>query len=225
MTFAIAGFCERTGMLGVVVTTSSICVGSRCPWVRARVGAVSTQNITLPSLGRAALDQMESGLGAKAAVREVMKQQNNAEYRQLVAIDRHGEVAQFTGDKTLGTHSVAVGQYCVAGGNLLSDQSVPRAMVNAFVGNPEVHLADRLITALESGVDAGGEEGPTRSAALLVAHEHEWPLVDLRVDWDNENPVSTLRDLWTAYESQMNDYLLRALDPASAPSYGVPGDE
>jgi uncharacterized Ntn-hydrolase superfamily protein len=98
-------------------------------------------------------------------------------------------------------------------------------MVSAFVGNPGMHLAGRLITAIENGVDAGGEEGPTRSAALLVAHEHEWPLVDLRVDWDNENPVSRLRDLWTAYEPQMNDYLLRALEPASAPSYGVPGDE
>ena len=43
MTFSVAGFCERTGMVGVSITSSSICVASRCPWVRAGVGAASTQ--------------------------------------------------------------------------------------------------------------------------------------------------------------------------------------
>ena len=48
---------------------------------------------------------------------------------------------------------------------------------------------------------------------------------DLRVDWHDEDPVGQLRELWTAYEPQMIDYLNRAVDPAQAPSYGVPGDE
>jgi hypothetical protein len=30
--------------------------------------------------------------------------------------------------------------------------------------------------------------------------------------------------LWQAYRPQMNDYVTRALDPAAAPGYGVPGD-
>jgi uncharacterized Ntn-hydrolase superfamily protein len=30
MTFSIAGRCARTGMLGAVVTTSTIAVGARC---------------------------------------------------------------------------------------------------------------------------------------------------------------------------------------------------
>ena len=46
MTFSVAGFCKRTGMVGVSITSSSICVASRCPWVRTGVGAASTQNIT-----------------------------------------------------------------------------------------------------------------------------------------------------------------------------------
>ena len=32
MTFSIAGRCTRTGMLGAIVTTSAIAVGSRCAW-------------------------------------------------------------------------------------------------------------------------------------------------------------------------------------------------
>jgi len=84
-------------------------------------------------------------------------------------------------------------------------------------------LAERLLRALEAGIASGGEVGPTHSAALLVAHETSWPLVDLRVDWSGQ-PVSELRTCWTQYEPQMNDYLTRALNPIAAPAYGVPGD-
>ena len=99
----------------------------------------------------------------------------------------------------------------------------PRVMVKQFEVGGEHHLAERLLLALEAGIDAGGEVGPTHSAALLVAHENLWPLVDLRVDW-SEQPVIDLRVCWDEYKPQMMDYLARALDPESAPAYGVPGD-
>ena len=51
MTFSIAGRCPRTGMLGAVVSTSSMAVGSRCAWAEANVGAVLTQHRTDPRLG------------------------------------------------------------------------------------------------------------------------------------------------------------------------------
>ncbi|MGH7186308.1 MAG: DUF1028 domain-containing protein, partial [Pseudomonadota bacterium] len=44
------------------------------------------------------------------------------------------------------------------------------------------------------------------------------------VDWDDDSPSSALRRLWERFQPQMNDYVTRALDPASAPAYGVPGD-
>ena len=50
-----------------------------------------------------------------------------------------------------------------------------------------------------------------------------WPTVDLRVDWDDE-PISRLRMLWNEYEPQLGNYVTRALNPETAPSYGVPGD-
>jgi uncharacterized Ntn-hydrolase superfamily protein len=97
-------------------------------------------------------------------------------------------------------------------------------MVEVFQAEPGLHLAARLMSALEGGLAAGGEEGPIHSAALLVADEQPWPLVDLRVDWDERDPVAVLRTLWTDYQPQMQDYVTRALEPASAPAYGVPGD-
>ena len=51
-----------------------------------------------------------------------------------------------------------------------------------------------------------------------------WPLVDLRVDWTDDDPIVELRRLWERYEPQMDDYVARALNPNEAPRYGVPGD-
>ena len=225
MTFSIAGRCADTGMVGVAITTSSIAVGSRCPWVRAGVGAVATQNVTLPSIGRMVLDRIGDGDAPEMAVSGVIAGLQNTEYRQVTAIDTQGRTAIFSGANTLGRHAEHLGEDCVAAGNLLASTDLPRTMAEAFAST-RGHLAERLLTALEAGLnDAGGEEGDVRSAALLVAHEQEWPLVDLRVDWDEDCPIATLRRLWTNYEPQMQDYVTRALNPGDAPSYGVPGDE
>lgn len=226
MTFSISGRCGETGMLGIAITTSSICVGSRCPWVRAGVGAVSTQNITLPSIGPAVLDRLRSGHTAETALWTVLDGEVNREYRQITAIDNNGGTASFSGSETLGTNAVSAGKDCVAAGNLLNEKTLPRVMVQSFESGGGVHLADRLLTALEHGLhEGGGEQGPVHSAALLVAASYDWPLVDLRVDWDEIDPIAGLRDLWDAYKPQMDDYVTRALNPAAAPSFGVPGDE
>lgn len=223
MTFSIVGMCERTAMAGVAITTSSISVGSRCPWVRAGAGAVATQNVTDPSIGNEMLDLMAQGRDAPSALASVMDERPFAQYRQVTAVDLNGNIAERTGTEILGTHAVSHGHQCVAAGNLLSSAKVPAAMTEGFAQHAGSHLAERLLCALEAGVAAGGEEGPTHSASLLVAGDNTWPLVDLRVDW-SDDPVGDLRDLWLRYQPQMNDYLDRALNPAVAPAYGVPGD-
>ena len=77
MTFSILGYCEKTKMTGVAITTSSIAVGSRCPWVRAKAGAVSTQNITDPSIGNEVLDKLENGDNSKVALQKVINNRKN----------------------------------------------------------------------------------------------------------------------------------------------------
>jgi uncharacterized Ntn-hydrolase superfamily protein len=84
-------------------------------------------------------------------------------------------------------------------------------------------LEARLIAAMAAGVEAGGEEGPLHSAGLLVADAVEWPVTDLRVDWAS-GPLDELARLWELWAPQRDDYVTRALDPAAAPAYGVPGD-
>jgi uncharacterized Ntn-hydrolase superfamily protein len=211
-------------MVGVAVATSSIAVGARCPHVRARTGAVATQNITDPALGPLVLDHLAAGYDASTALARALEQRPHSSFRQLAVVDRQGRTAHFTGERILGRHAVATGEGVVAAGNLLASEAVPQAMAAAFAAASDDHLAERLLKAIEAGLAAGGEEGPVHSAALLVADAEPFALVDLRIDWDDAAPLAALRRLWSDYRPQMDAYLIRALDPEKAPRYGVAGD-
>ncbi|EJL04306.1 MULTISPECIES: DUF1028 domain-containing protein [Pseudomonas] len=224
MTFSIVGRCAETGQLGIAISSSSIAVGARCPWLRAGVGAVSSQNITLPALGPQILDELAAGRVAQEALDRALARNGYSQYRQVAVVDAHGNAAIFSGAHALGTHNALAGAQCVAAGNLLANVGVIEAMVAAFERS-EGCLASRLMSALQAGQAAGGEAGAVHSAALSVVDDLTWPIVDLRVDWAQENPIGELEKLWLAYQPQLQDYLTRALDPTAAPSYGVPGDE
>lgn len=226
MTLSLVARCASSGMLGVAISSSSPAVAARCAHVRAGVGAVASQNVTDPRLGQRALRLMADGAPAATAMAVIAQTAHRPEFRQVLAVDRHGGAAIHSGPRALGIWAEAIGEGVAAGGNLLADAGVPAAMVAAF-GRAHGHLGDRLLAALAAGRDAGGEAGPLRSAGLMVAHDQDWPLVDLRVDWTPEGacPVDALVGLWAVWEPQMNDYVTRALEPEAAPSFGVPGDE
>ena len=225
MTFSIIGRCPETGQLGVAISSSSISVGARCPWLRAGVGAVATQNVTLPALGPQILDLLEhQQLEPVAALDRALNANGWSQYRQVTVIDAQGHTAFFTGKEALGVHNAGEGEQCVAAGNMLAGVQVIEAMVQAFENTPGM-LADRLLAAMHAAMAAGGEAGPVHSAALKVVGDVIWPIVDLRVDWAEVDPIGQLDALWQAYRPQMEDYLARALNPTAAPSYGVPGDE
>lgn len=224
MTFSIVGRCAETGQLGIAISSSSIAVGARCPWLRAGVGAVASQNITLPALGPQILDALEAGLEPAAALDQALSRNGYSQYRQVALLDSQGRSALFSGSEALGLHNALAGEQCVAAGNLLASPAVIAAMIDAFEHSQGL-LADRLLAAMHAAMAAGGEAGPVHSAALKVVDDLTWPLIDLRVDWADDNPIGQLDNLWQAYRPQMQDYVIRALDPTHAPSYGVPGDE
>jgi uncharacterized Ntn-hydrolase superfamily protein len=223
LTFSLLGRCAETGMVGCVSSSSSPAVGARCLHVRARVGAAASQNVTDPRLGPRLLDLLARGSAPAEAIAAIVEEEPNVEYRQLAAVDLEGRTAVYSGAKTLGRHATAEADGAVAAGNLLADTGVVEAMVEAFERSAGEHLGDRLLAALSAGLAAGGEEGPVRSAALLVADEVAWPVADLRVDW-HDDPIGEVAALWRLWKPQLDEYVTRALEPASAPSFGVPGD-
>ncbi|TFY88994.1 DUF1028 domain-containing protein [Pseudomonas kairouanensis] len=223
MTFSVVARCAETGQLGIAISSSSIAVGARCPWLQPGVGAVASQNITLPSLGPQVLDLLAQGVAPDEAL-AVLAGQAHSEYRQVTVIDSQGRTAHFSGAKTLGIHSAVSGEQCVAAGNMLANPGVTEAMVRAFENAPG-HLADRLLAAMHTGQAQGGEAGPVHSAALIVVDEVQWPIINLRVDWADEDPIGALDQLWQAYRGQLQAYIDRALNPQIAPGYAVPGDD
>lgn len=225
MTFSISARCPRSGMFGIAVSSSSPCVAARCAHARAGVGSVATQNITDPTLGPLGLDLMASGLSAAEALARMRERAPHIEYRQLALIDRQGRTASFSGARTLGVHGTAEAADAVAAGNLLVSPEVPRTMIAAFEAAADLPLGDRLIAAMKAALAAGGEEGPVHSAGMLLVDEVAWPVADLRVDWHETDPIGALDGLWQLWKPQMQAYVTRALDPSTAPSYGVPGDK
>jgi uncharacterized Ntn-hydrolase superfamily protein len=216
-TYSLVGRCERTGMLGIAITTSSICVAARCMWLEANSGGVTTQNVTDPRLGQLGLALLRQGYGARAVVDELVRAGRYPEYRQLACVDRDGGSATWTGARAFATAAELSEANLAVIGNLFAAEAVVPAMAAAFRATVELHLADRLVHALAAGQAAGGEVGGNEhSAGLRVVDRDSFPLVDLRVDWVERDPIGQLVELWTRYRPEMELYRLRAIDPPAA---------
>lgn len=224
MTFSLVARCAETGMFGLAISSSSPAVAARCAYARAGIGAVASQNVTDPSLGPRGLDCLAQGATAEEAVAILLRTSANMAYRQLLIVDRHGGSAIHSGTSVLGTWGEAKDKNVAAGGNLLANPDIPKAMISDFL-NSNGPLGDRLISAMQAAQSAGGEAGPVHSAGLLLVRDVAWPVADLRIDWTEGDPITELEALWRRYQPQLEDYVNRALNPEAAPSYGVPGDE
>jgi uncharacterized Ntn-hydrolase superfamily protein len=212
MTFSLIARDETTGMFGIGIATSSIAVGNRCPWARAKVGAVTSQHRSDIRLGPKGLDLLSAGLSAEETVRRLIEESEFPDQRQVAAIDRHGRTAFFCGPKIPSINSGFQGVNCVSTGNVIANPDVPKAMVRYFEGAAGMPFVEKLLGAIDAGLAAGGETKPIMSAALLVVDEHDWPLVDLRVDLEPE-PQAKLRQLWEAYEPQLDHFIVQVLRP------------
>jgi uncharacterized Ntn-hydrolase superfamily protein len=215
MTLTILGRCPHTGQLGGAVTTSDLAVGARVLFAQAGVAVVATQHRTDPRLGPALLTAVSVKPTAADAVRAVAASTPHRSWRQLGAVDAAGDAAAYSGDRLWPIGAELAGENCLALGNMLSSDRVAPAMVDAFISGPP-ELAERLLTALEAGLRAGGETGELRSAALLIVEREIFPLVDLRID-DAPEPVRRLRSLWAAYQPLTRQFVTRATDPDHVP--------
>ena len=223
MTFSLSARCPESGMFGMVISSSSPAVAARCVHLRAKVGAVASQNITDPSLGQIGLDLLAGGLTATEVRAALVASHAFIAYRQLAIVDSAGRTASYSGDNTLGIHATSEGDGVVAAGNILANDGVPAAMIAAYQAAPAKPFANRLLAALQAGLDQGGEAGPVHSAGICIVREVSWPIVDLRVDW-HDRPISALHDLYAVYEPQIEDYVRRARKPSDAPGFGVVGE-
>jgi uncharacterized Ntn-hydrolase superfamily protein len=224
VTFSLAARDPATGAFGMVISSSSPAVASRCLHLRPGVGVAASQNVTNPALGPLLLDGLEAGGSADSAVAAAVASDGYSDFRQLTVVGASGRGATPTGGQALGVFGVSVGDQAVAAGNMLHGLEVLEAMVDGYAGSSALTFEERLLAGFLAALDAGGEAGPVRSAGLAVVEDAAWRVTDLRVD-DSDSPADELVRLLALWLPQKADYLTRALHPGAAPSYGVPGDE
>jgi uncharacterized Ntn-hydrolase superfamily protein len=215
MTFSLVGRCDRTGAIGAVIASASMAVAARCAAARAGAGAACSQSTTDPRLREALLEAMAGGVPASDALAALVGRTGDIAYRQLAVVDAAGGSACYSGELVLGEAADAQGPGAAAAGNLLADPDVPAAMLARYAERAGESLGDRLIAALQAGLDAGGEISPVRSAGMVIAESVPWPVTDLRVDW-HDDPVGQLAGLWRIWQPQAASYVQRALRPAQA---------
>jgi uncharacterized Ntn-hydrolase superfamily protein len=222
MTFSVLAR-DGDGSFGAAIASSSPAVSARCLWLRDKVGAVATQNITDPRIGNRCLDMLATGLGAEDVVSQLELDDPNARFRQVLVVDAQGRTSVRSGSESLGTVGSAFGNGVIAAGNMLSSDQVPRAMVTGFE-DAQGPLEMRLLAALRAAVAAGAEAGPLHSAGMAVVTDVGWRVTDLRVDWHND-PVEELARVLSVWLPQRAEYITRAIDPSLSLGYGVPGDD
>lgn len=192
-TFSIAAHDPETNTFGAAVTTGTVSVGATCPYVSSKAAAV-TQSYTKTDHGRDAVRRAEDGERVDDAFEALLDDDEYVAYRQVHGVGADSSFT-FTGEECVewAGHR-AEGRYTVAG-NMLAGEEVVAATADAYE-SAEGDMAERLVSALEAGEAAGGDDRGEMSAALLVHAPRPAMYHNLRIDL-SETPVSDLRDLLT----------------------------
>lgn len=195
MTFSITGRCEKTGQLGIAISTKVIAVGARCTYAKAGVGAIASQASSNPYLGINGLRYLEDGLTAQEVLDKVLGEDPEPQFRQLSIVDHNGNVAVHTGADCVEWHGHKTGVHYSAAGNMLVGEETIEAMARTFEESSNLTLPERLLRSLEAGQAAGGDKRGRQSAALLIVDKEDYPFLDLRVD-EHDDPVKELRRIF-----------------------------
>jgi len=201
MTWSIVAHDTDTNAFAVAVATRAFAVGAFCPFVRAGVGAVSTQSFTNRYLAPAALDALARSLSPEAALATALAGDTGEGLRQIHIVDRHGGTAAHTGRNCVEwCGSVSAPGISVAG-NMLANKRVVAATLETFLAKAMLPLPERLQTAMEAGQAAGGDRRGKQSAAMRLITTEDFPDLDIRVD-DHPEPLVELRRLLTIWRTE-----------------------
>ncbi|MGO4572029.1 DUF1028 domain-containing protein [Microvirga sp. 2TAF3] len=218
MTWSIVARDEKTGQIGIAVSTCAFAVGARVPFVASGIGAIASQAFVNPYYGYRGLELLRAGASAEDVLHIVTAADEGRGQRQAHVMDRQGRFAAHTGADcvpwcghlTRDTFSVA--------GNMLAGEQVIQETARVFEASSDLPLARRFLAALKAGEAAGGDKRGKQSAAILIHDEEEYPMVDIRVD-DHADPLAELARLEEVSRGRFLHY--RKFMPSRANPAGI----
>ncbi|MDR4935420.1 DUF1028 domain-containing protein [Rossellomorea marisflavi] len=204
MTYSIIAHDPETHEWGIAVQSKFLAVGSVVPFAKAGIGAIATQSYANTAYGPEALRLLEEGKTAEETLELITKDDPERHLRQVGTIDAHGNPATYTGEGCYDWAGGLTGKHVAVQGNILVDEQTVQAMLDTFEA-ASGSLADRLLTALSAGQDAGGDSRGMQSAALLVVKDEGGyggfndRYIDLRVD-DHPLPIKELQRIFRMHQ-------------------------
>ncbi|MHA2431146.1 MAG: DUF1028 domain-containing protein [Promethearchaeota archaeon] len=204
MTFSIVAYEPINKEWGVAVQSKFVAVGAIVPFAKANVGGIATQAYANTSYGPEGLALLEKGLTAEDTIKELIKDDDMREQRQIGIVDSYGNTAAFTGKKCFDWAGQLIGKNFSCQGNILASEDVVKAMADAFK-NTKNDLVEKLFAALEAGQEKGGDRRGRESAAILIVREKGAydggtdRYIDIRVD-EHPRPIKELRKVFEVYD-------------------------
>jgi uncharacterized Ntn-hydrolase superfamily protein len=194
MTWSILAHDPATGTLGVAVASRFFAVGAICPFVEGRVGALATQALVNPMYAVHAMPRLRAGDAPQTILATLVAPDPGADQRQFHIIDATGRIAQHTGTSCVPWAGHVAAENVSVAGNMLAGEATVRATLEAYL-SASGSIAERLLTAMEAGEQAGGDKRGKQSAGLKIASHDPYPDLDIRAD-DHPDPLSELRRLY-----------------------------
>ncbi|MEM6710665.1 MAG: DUF1028 domain-containing protein [Pseudomonadota bacterium] len=195
MTYSIVARDPATGHLGVAVASRFFAVGALVPHIRPNQCAVATQAFVNPLWGIEAADRMASGEASGDVLADLVHRDGNERQRQAHMIDAGGVSAAHTGADCVDWCGHVIGNGVSVAGNMLAGEAVISETLAAYEAHIDQPFAERLMSAMEAGAEAGGDKRGTQSAALVIYRGEPYPWLDLRAD-DHADPLAELRRLY-----------------------------
>jgi uncharacterized Ntn-hydrolase superfamily protein len=198
-TYSIVAIDKKSGEMGVAVQSHWFSVGSVVTWAEAGVGVVATQASVEVSYGPLGLALMKGGKTPQQALKSLLATDPKPEVRQVAMLDSRGRVAVHTGRRCMPEAGHRSGRGFSVQANIMRNRRVWNAMERSF-RKSKGGLGERLMLALESAEQAGGDLRGRQSAAILVVKVRgsgtPWHdrVVDLRVE-DHPQPLVEMRRL------------------------------
>ncbi len=194
MTYSIVARDPDTGHYGVAVASRFFAVGALVPHIRGGKCAVATQAFVSPIWGIEAADRMAAGEGGAAVLADMVARDGGQHIRQIHMIDSQGRVAAHTGANCVDWCGHVASDGVSVAGNMLAGAAVIAETLAAYQAHMHLPLAERLMTAMEAGAQAGGDKRGTQSAALVIHRTEDYPWLSIRAD-DHPDPLAELRRL------------------------------